>query len=80
MQPWASMAQCGLALQPTAGQLGFLPSITDESFDLVMTRRAYFETPMQRLLAFARSDAFVKRAAHLGGYDIAQLGDVIWNG
>ena len=45
-----------------------------------MTRRAYFETPMQRLLAFAKSDAFVKRAAHLGGYDIAQLGDVIWNG
>ena len=73
-------AQCGLGLQSAAGQLGFLPLITDESFDLVMTRRAYFEPPVQRLLAFAKSDAFAKRAAHLGGYDIAQLGDVIWNG
>ena len=72
--------QCGLGLQSAAGQLGFLPLITDESFDLVMTRRAYFEPPVQRLLAFAKSDAFAKRAAHLGGYDIAQLGDVIWNG
>ena len=72
--------QCGLGLQSAACQLGFLPLITDESFDLVMTRRAYFEPPVQRLLAFAKSDAFAKRAAHLGGYDIAQLGDVIWNG
>ncbi len=73
-------AECGLGLQSAAGQLGFLPLITDESFDLVMTRRAYFEPPMQSLLAFAKSDAFEKRAAHLGGYDIAQLGAVIWNG
>lgn len=73
-------AQCGLGLQSAAGQLGFLPLITDESFDLVMTRRAYFEPPVQRLLAFAKSDAFAKRATHIGGYDIAQLGDVIWNG
>lgn len=73
-------AQCGLGLQSAAGQLGFLPLITDESFDLVMTRRAYFEPPMQRLLEFAKSEAFAKRATHLGGYDIAQLGDVVWNG
>lgn len=73
-------ADCGLGLQSAAGQLGFLPLIPDESFDLVMTRRAYFEAPMQSLLAFAQSDAFQKRAAHLGGYDIAHLGRVVWNG
>lgn len=73
-------AQCGLGLQSAAGQLGFLPLITDEPFDLVMTRRAYFEPPIQNLLAFARSDACHKRAAHLGGYDLRQLGDVVWNG
>lgn len=73
-------AQCGLGLQSAAGQLGFLPLIGDESFDLVMTRRAYFDAPIQNLLAFAASDAFQKRAAHLGGYDLTQTGRVVWNG
>ncbi|MCC5971797.1 MAG: helix-turn-helix transcriptional regulator [Pararhodobacter sp.] len=73
-------ADCGLGLQAAAGHLGFLPLVADESFDLAMTRRDYFEPPVQTLLAFARSDAFVRRAAHLGGYDLADLGRVLWNG
>lgn len=73
-------ADCGLGLQAAAGPLGFLPLIADESFDLVMRRRDYFEGPVQTLLAFARSDAFTRRAAHLGGYDLADLGKVMWNG
>ncbi len=54
--------------------------MTDESFDLVMTRRAYFEPPVQRLLEFARSETFTVRAAHLGGYNLRNLGGVVWNG
>lgn len=73
-------ADCGLGLQAAAGGLDFLPLIPDESFDLVMTRRAYFEPPVQKLLAFARSDSFTARAAHLGGYDLGDLGAVVWNG
>ncbi len=73
-------ADCGLGLQAASGHLGFLPFVIDESFDLAMTRRAYFEPPVQTLLAFARSDAFSRRAAHLGGYDITELGRVLWNG
>lgn len=73
-------ADCGLGLQAAAGPLGFLPLKTDESFDLVMTRRAYFEPPVQRLLEFARSESFAARAAHLGGYDLSDLGGVVWNG
>lgn len=73
-------ADCGLGLQAAAGSLGFLPLVTDESFDLAMTRRAYFDAPVQTLLAFARSPAFVRRAAHLGGYDLTDLGRVRWNG
>jgi len=73
-------ADCGLGLQAAAGHLGFLPLVTDESFDLAMTRRDYFEPPVQTLFAFARSDAFTRRAAHLGGYDLTDLGCVLWNG
>lgn len=73
-------ADCGLGLQAAAGHLGFLPLVADESFDLAMTRRNYFEPPVQTLLAFARSDVFARRAAHLGGYDLTDLGRVLWNG
>jgi excisionase family DNA binding protein len=73
-------ADCGLGLQAAAGALGFLPLRADERFDLVMTRRAYFDPPVQALMRFARSDAFMRRAAHLGGYDLGDLGTVVWNG
>ncbi|WP_416915441.1 MAG: substrate-binding domain-containing protein [Roseicyclus sp.] len=73
-------ADCGLGLQAAAGALDFLPLMSDESFDLVMTRRAYFDPPIQKLLAFARTDTFATRATHLGGYDLRDLGAVVWNG
>ncbi|MFD1910840.1 substrate-binding domain-containing protein [Halodurantibacterium flavum] len=73
-------ADCGIGLQAAAGHLGFLPLVTDESFDLAMTRREYFEPPIQTLLAFARSSPFARRAEHLGGYDLTELGRVLWNG
>ena len=73
-------ADLGLGLQAAAGHLGFLPLLADESFDLAVTRRAYFDPPVQTLLAFARSETFTRRAAHLGGYDLSDLGRVLWNG
>lgn len=73
-------ADCGLGLRAAAGQLGLIPLLGDECFDLVMRRRDYFEPPVQALLAFARTDAFARRAAHLGGYDLEGLGGVVWNG
>lgn len=73
-------ADCGFGLQAAAGHLGFLPLVTDESFDLVMTRRNYFEPAIQALLFFARSKGFAARAAFLGGYDLDDLGRVLWNG
>ncbi|MFN7003003.1 MAG: substrate-binding domain-containing protein [Roseinatronobacter sp.] len=73
-------ADCGLGLQAVAGHLGFLPLVTDESFDLAMCRRDYFEPAIQTLLNFARSDSFARRAAHLGGYDLTDTGKVLWNG
>jgi excisionase family DNA binding protein len=73
-------ADSGLGLQTAAGHLGFIPLVADEHFDLAMTRRDYFEPPIQTLLAFARSDSFARRAAHLGGYDLTDFGKVLWNG
>lgn len=73
-------ADCGLGLQAAAGHLGFLPLVSDECFDLAMSRRHYFEPPVQALLSFARSESLARRAAHLGGYDLTDLGRVRWNG
>jgi len=73
-------ADCGLGLRAAAGHLGFLPLVGDESFDLVVSRRDYFEPPVQALLAFARSEGLARHAAHLGGYDLSGLGTVLWNG
>lgn len=72
-------ADCGLGLQAAAGRLGFLPLVADESFDLVLRRRDYFEPPIQTLLGFTRSDSFLRRAKHLGGYDLQDIGKVRWN-
>ena len=74
-------ADAGLAVAAAAraARLGFVP-LTRERFDLLVCRRDYFEDPFQQLLAFAGSPAFAARAKELGGYDVASLGRVIWNG
>ena len=74
-------ADVGLAIRSVATQfrLGFVP-LQRERFDLVMRRRDYFEPPMQRLLEFTRTPGFVARAADLGGYDVAGVGRVTFNG
>lgn len=70
-------ADCGLGL--AAAGLGFLPLWTGEDFDLILRRRDYFEPPMQKLLAFARTEAFARRAQFLTGYDTTRLGEVRYN-
>ncbi len=74
-------ADCGLGIEAVARRFGtgFVPLAT-EAFDLVMRRRDYFEAPLQRLLAFARSAAFAAEAERLGGYDLESAGLVAWNG
>lgn len=74
-------ADCGLAVRAAAGihGLGFVPLGCWEPFDLVMRRRDYFEPPVQNLLALAHSQRCGQRAARLGGYDLAELGRVVFN-
>jgi putative molybdopterin biosynthesis protein len=74
-------ADAGIAVESAARQLGldFIP-LARERFDLAIDRHGYFDAPIQALLAFSRSDAFRRRAIELGGYDLAPLGAVMWNG
>ena len=60
--------------------IGSILSLATEYFDLVIRRHDFFEPPMQSLLAFARSDPFRTRAGELTGYDIGEIGQVVWNG
>lgn len=73
-------ADATFGLEAVAGSYGldFLPVI-EEHFALLVDRKAWFEAPMQKLMAFCATDAFANRAKASGGYDIADLGKVIWN-
>ena len=71
----------GVAIAAVARPYGldFVP-LAEEYFDLVIRRHDFFEPPIQTLLAFARSEPFRIRAGELSGYDIGELGQVVWNG
>lgn len=73
-------ADAGLAIEAAARQLhlGFV-ALATERFDMALSRRDYFEPPFQKLLEFTRSARFRTRAGDLGGYDISQIGRVVWN-
>lgn len=74
-------ADAGLAIEAVARQhrLDFVP-LFSERYDIIVWRRDYFEPPFQGLLAFTRDDAFRRRAREFGGYDVATLGTVRYNG
>jgi len=73
-------ADVGVGIEAAARRQGlaFIP-LQQENFDLAMRRRHYFEPAIQRLLAFAGSERFVQRAGALGGYNISELGNVVYN-
>jgi excisionase family DNA binding protein len=73
-------ADAGLAIEAAARGAGldFVP-LHRERYDLVVMRRDYFEPPVQALLAFAQSKAFKTRAKDLGGYEIGELGQIVYN-
>lgn len=75
----AGEAEATLGIESMARQfrLVFRP-LVQERFDLLIDRRAYFTDPVQRLVAFMRSDAMGAKAAALGGYDLSDLGTVRW--
>lgn len=73
------VADAALGIEAMARRFGldFLP-LMQERFDLLIDRRAYFTAPVQRLLAFAQTDALKEKAAAMGGYDLSDMGAVRW--
>ncbi len=51
----------------------------NERYDLVVSRREYFEPPFQKLLAFTRSEVFLERAHELPGYNFREMGKIHYN-
>ena len=73
-------ADVAFGLQALSAPFGLcFGSVVSESYDLVVDRKAWFEPPMQYLMAFAKSDRFDEHASKLVGFDISDLGKVIWN-
>jgi molybdate-binding protein len=71
-------ATLGLRVMAERLRLDFVPLLR-ERFDLLVDRAAWFDPPLQRLLTFCRSAAFVARAAEFAGYDVSGLGTVHFN-
>lgn len=74
-------AEVGYGLGALSGLYGldFIP-LRSERFDLALWRRAWFEPPIQRLMAFLQSDTCAARAAEMSGYDLSCLGTIHHNG
>lgn len=68
----------GIAAAARLNNLRFLP-LLEERFDLLVWRKAYFDPPFQKLVAFCREPLFEARAADLGGYDVSGFGTVHYN-
>lgn len=73
-------ADCGMAVGAVARRFGldFVP-LARERFDLALRRRSFFEPPLQRLFAFARTEAFRQRTEALGHIDVSGTGTVELN-
>lgn len=68
----------GLEAVARAYGLGFVPVI-EESFALLVDRKAWFDPQVSALVAFCGTQAFRQRAEACGGYDVAGFGEVLWN-
>ncbi len=70
-------ADCGIATRAVAAAAGlaFAP-ILWERFDVAVRQRDYFHSALQAFFGFLRTPAFAVRAQELGGYDVADAGDV----
>jgi excisionase family DNA binding protein len=73
-------ADAGLAVRAVARQfhLDFIP-LTVERLDIAVLRASYFDAPWQTLMAFTQKPVFQRYAKTLAGYDISDLGKVMWN-
>ena len=74
-------AEVGPGIRASAGEFGldFL-SIGWEAFDLALHRGIFFRSLFQHLLDYLRSSDCQRQATMLGGYDLSELGTLVWTG
>ena len=74
-------ADVGPGVRASAGEFGldFLP-IGWEAFDLALHRGIFFRSLFQHLLDYLRSSDCQRQATMLGGYDLSELGTLVWTG
>jgi putative molybdopterin biosynthesis protein len=74
-------AEVGPGIRASAGEFGldFLP-IGWEAFDLALHRGIFFRRLFQRLLDYLRGSDCQRQARMLGGYDLSELGTLVWTG
>jgi len=74
----SDQADCGLGLESLARlhDLEFIP-LLEESLDLLIDRRFWFESPMQKFINFCNSAAFKAKVAESAGYRAGNLFDVV---
>lgn len=71
-------ATLGLRAMAEQLRLAFVPLLR-ERYDVLVDRAAWFDPPLQRLMAFCRGQAFAAKAAEFAGYDVSGLGTVRFN-
>ena len=74
-------AEVGPGVRAAAAEFGldFVP-IGWEAFDLALHRGIFFRNLFQQLLDYLRSSDCRRQANMLGGYDLAELGTLVWTG
>ena len=76
---FSGTADVGLGILAAARALGldFIP-LLPERYDLVVPLTTFADPRFQTLLAVIRSREFQEKALGLGGYDLKDSGQIIW--
>ena len=72
------MADTGMGVKSAAvaARLDFI-HLTEESFDIAVSRRNFYSEPVQKCLEVVRSLSFREKVSGMGGYDMKDSGSVI---
>ena len=74
-------AEVGPGVRAAATEYGLdFVAIGWEAFDLALHRGIFFRNLFQQLLDYLRSSDCRRQANTLGGYDLAELGTLVWTG
>ncbi len=81
MEVLRGKADCGLGVYSVAKSLGlgFIP-VKDENYDLVVLKKESGLPQVKSLLRVIRSEEFRETLKEVGGYDLKEIGEQVWEG